>query len=230
MVVVKESPFKKSKTMHECTICGEPTKFDGGLCYKCYKKQNNGKEVAAVEEPITKAKKKKSKGDDKNNAKKPKENPWVSGVIKGRIAETIAEELFRSLGFQVFSYGMENSIPGISDLLRGVRGDVEKNIRQMPDFVVFKDNKAHFIEVKFRASGELKLTDIEKYGDYPFENALFVLITKKYIKCISYEELKSGNEIKATDRKYLGSRKEFDTDSAKIIKYCKYAVKFFENV
>ncbi|SHI46655.1 hypothetical protein SAMN04488513_101373 [Pseudozobellia thermophila] len=31
---------------------------------------------------------------------------------------------------------MENSIPGITDLLKGVRGDVAKNIRQMPDFVV----------------------------------------------------------------------------------------------
>jgi len=36
-----------------------------------------------------------------------KENPWVSGVIKGKIAETIVEELFRSVEFQVFSYGME---------------------------------------------------------------------------------------------------------------------------
>ena len=60
---------------------------------------------------------------------------------------------------------MENSIPGIKDLLKGVRVDVSKNIRQMPDFVVFKDNQAHFIEVKYRASGELKLKDIDKYGD-----------------------------------------------------------------
>ena len=100
----------------------------------------------------------------------------------------------------------------------------------MPDFVVFKDLKAHFLEVKYRASGELKLSDIDKYGDYPFENALFVLVTKKHIKCISYSELKVGKEIKEGDRKYLGSREEFDTDKEKIIEYCTYAVKFFENV
>ena len=29
---------------------------------------------------------------------------------------------------------------------------------------------------------------------------------------------------------YLGKRKEFDTDKDLIIEYCKYAVKFFENV
>ncbi len=66
------------------------------------------------------------------------------------------------------------------------------NIRRMPDLVVFKDDRAHFIEVKYRASGNLTLNDIAKYGDYPFENALFVLVTKKHIKCISYKELSEG--------------------------------------
>ena len=214
--------------MPECINCKAYTKFDNGLCYKCYKNDENPKETnekvadieIAIEEPAKKVKKKKKK----------KENPWITGVIKGRIAETIIEELFRSLDFQVFSYGMENSIPGIKDLLKGVRGDVAKNIRQMPDFVVFKDKKAHFIEVKYRASGELKLSDISKYGDYPFENALFVLVTKKHIKCISYSELLEGKEITANCKKYLGKRDEFETDKEKIVEYCKYAVKFFENV
>tara|TARA_Y100000385_G_scaffold103126_1_gene106638 strand:- start:5253 stop:5753 length:501 start_codon:yes stop_codon:yes gene_type:complete len=166
--------------MAECKKCGEYTKFDGGLCYSCYKKNGKSKDVVVAEKEPKKKVEKQSTPKSKKT-----DNPWISGVIKGRIAETIVEELFRSLGFQVFSYGMENSIPGIKDLLKGVRGDVSTNIRQMPDFVVFKDNQAHFIEVKYRASGELKLKDIAKYGDYPFENALFVLVTKKHIKCIS---------------------------------------------
>jgi hypothetical protein len=202
--------------MAECVNCGNFTKFNGGFCYTCYKENEETKNVKVLKEKTKKVSR--------------KDNPWISGVIKGRIAETIVEELFRSLGFQVFSYGMENSIPGIKDLLKGVRGDVSKNIRQMPDFVVFKDNQAHFIEVKYRASGELKLNDIDKYGDYPFENALFVLVTKKHIKCISYNELKKGKEITSNSQNYLGQRKEFDTDKDLIIEYCKYAVKFFENV
>lgn len=210
--------------MAECINCGSYTKFNGGLCLKCYRNKENGKTETIVEE-VTELKEKKT-----NKEKKKKENPWVSGVIKGRIAETIIEELFRSLGFQVFSYGMENSIPGIKDLLKGVRGDVSKNIRQMPDFVVFKDNKAHFIEVKYRTNGELKLKDIDVYGDYPFENALFVLVTKNHIKCISYQELKEGKEITPSSRNYLGNRKEFETDKDKIIEYCGFATKFFDNV
>jgi hypothetical protein len=204
---ILEKEYKYSKTNYGIALCREHQES----------KKNDPKPKKEIEI------KKKTNNDSKDN-------PWISGVIKGRIAETIVEELFRSLDFQVFSYGMENSIPGIKDLLKGVRGDVSKNIRQMPDFVVFKDNMAHFIEVKYRANGELKLKEIEKYGDYPFENALFVLITKKHIKCISYAELKSGKEISATDHKYLGSRTEFDTDKKLIIEYCSYAVKFFENV
>ena len=211
--------------MPECIQCKAYTKFENGLCYTCYREEDNPTEIIEkhVEEEVVVAEPVKKK-------KKKKENPWITGVIKGRIAETIIEELFRSLDFQVFSYGMENSIPGIKDLLKGVRGDVAKNIRQMPDFVVFKDQKAHFIEVKYRASGELKLSDIDKYGDYPFENALFVLVTKKHIKCISYAELKEGKEITAKCKKFLGYRKEFDTDKDKIIEYCTYATKFFDNV
>lgn len=209
----------KSITMAECIKCGEYTKFEGGLCFSCYKKNKETSNTA------------NKNPEEKESIKKEiKDNPWTSGVIKGRIAETIVEELFRSLGFQVFSYGMENSIPGIKDLLRGVRGDVAKNIRQMPDFVVFKNDQAHFIEVKFRASGELKLSDVEKYGKYPFENALFVLVTKKHIKCISYQELSDGQSISSSGRDHmLGSRKEFETDKKKIIEYCTYAVKFFDH-
>lgn len=57
-------------------------------------------------------------------------------MIKGRIAETLIQELFPSLGFSVFRYGMENTIPGIMELLKGVRSDVADQIKRMPDFVI----------------------------------------------------------------------------------------------
>ena len=221
--------------MAECINCSGYTKFNGGLCYKCYKKESNGKEVALAEKPIPKIKK-ENKKKEVTNADKPKPNKhdignsWVYNLIKGRIAETIIEELFLSLGFQVFKYGMENTIPGIMDLLKGVKDDVAMEIKRMPDLVVYKDGQANFIEVKFRASGCFKLKDIDKKGDYPYQNALIVLVSKKHIKCISFQELLEGKEITENCRNYLGSRKEFDTDKEKIKEYCKYAVKFFENV
>lgn len=210
--------------MPECTKCGEYTKLEGHLCFKCYNKSKPAESLNKSEDQ--KLQKKDREKKIKNTSI---DNPWISGVIKGRIAETIIEELFKSLGFQVFSYGMENSIPGIKDLLKGIRGDVVTNIRQMPDFVIFKNQKAHFIEVKYRSSGELNISDIEKYGKYPFENALFVLVTRKHIKCLSYQELAAGKTINAKCRNYLGNRTEFETDKDLIIDYCKYAVMFFKN-
>lgn len=225
--------------MAKCITCGDYTKFNGGLCYKCYNKDNNSKDVAIAKKPTSNSKSNKKEAlndsDKKQKTKtnsnhKDKGNSWVYNLIKGRIAETIIEELFLSLGFQVFKYGMENTIPGIMDLLKGVKDDVAMEIKRMPDLVVYKDGQANFIEVKFRASGEFKLKDIDKKGDYPYQNALIVLVSKKHIKCISFQDLLDGKEITANCRNYLGSRKEFDTDKDKIIEYCKYAVKFFENV
>jgi hypothetical protein len=198
--------------MAECTQCGEYTKFNGGLCYSCYQ----GKDEVASSPKAAK--------------QEAKDNSWVYNLIKGRIAETLVEELFLSLGFQVFKYGMENTIPGIMDLLKGVKDEVAMEIKRMPDLVVYKDGRAHFIEVKFRASESFQIKDLDKKGDYPYQNALIVVVSKKHIKCISYQELASGKEITPTCQNYLGKRKEFDTDKDKIIEYCQYAVKFFENV
>lgn len=154
---------------------------------------------------------------------------YKENVIKGRIAETLIEELFLYLGFNVFRYGMENTVPGIMKLLRGVRSDVADTIRKMPDFVIQSKNGAvFFIEVKFRANEEFSIDDIDE--DYPFENAFFVLVSKKHIKCLSYSELKAGKSITSSSQNYLGNRKEFELDKEVIIDFCDFAVKFFSDV
>ena len=38
---------------------------------------------------------------------------YRENMIKARIAETLIEELFLQLGYSVFRYGMENTVPGI---------------------------------------------------------------------------------------------------------------------
>ena len=125
---------------------------------------------------------------------------------------------------------MENTIPGIMELLKGVRSDVAQEIRRMPDFVVQdpKTKSVYFVEVKFRASGEFRYKDLPK--DYPYENAYVILVSKKHIKCLNVEELKAGKEITPTSTNYLGSRKEFDLDKEVIIDFCRFAVQFFESV
>lgn len=199
--------------MAECIKCGSYTKFNGGLCLSCYKKDN--KDDIIVEEQA---------------GLKDREWTYHYNMIKGRIAETLIQELFLSLKFNVFRYGMENTIPGIMELLKGVRTDVAKDIKNMPDFVVQdpRSNSVYFVEVKFRAAETFKISDLPK--EYPYTNAYIILVSKKHIKCVTVDELKNGKEITPTCKNYLGSRKEFDLDKEVIIDFCDFAVKFFENV
>ena len=128
-----------------------------------------------------------------------------------------------------FRYGMENTVPGIMKLLRGVRGDVAKNIRRMPDFVIQSpDKEVFFVEVKFRKNEQFSIKDLPE--DYPFTNCYFIIVSKKRIKCITYEELKDGKKISPESHNYLGSRKEFNLKKDVIIDFCNFAIKFFKEV
>lgn len=211
--------------MAECIECGEFTKFNGGLCLKCYSKKNQRGFEHKVMDTMEQQEEKKERTEMTD-----KQREFRYGMIKGRIAETLIQELFLSLGYNVFRYGMENTIPGIMELLKGVRSDVAQQIRRMPDFVMQnpKTKEVYFIEVKFRASGEYRGSDLPK--DYPYTNAYIILVSKKHIKCITVAELLEGKEINPTSHNYLGNRKEFDLDKKVIIEFCEFAIQFFESV
>lgn len=205
--------------MAECIDCGAYTKFNGGRCLPCYKKENA---LPSDEKELT----------DKqvSNGLSKREHNYRYNMIKGRIAETLIQELFLSLGYNVFRYGMENTIPGIMELLKGVKSEVATEIRRMPDFVIQNPNtnEVFFIEVKFRKNGTYTLKDLPK--DYPYGNAYMIVVSKKHIKCISVQELEEGKEILPTSRNYLGNRKEFELDKQVIIDFCDFAVQFFDGV
>jgi hypothetical protein len=202
--------------MAECINCGAYTKFNGGLCSKCYSEKGKNEDKHLDTEDF--------------NGLSEKERTFRYGMIKGRIAETLIQELFLSLGYNVFRYGMENTIPGIMELLKGVRSDVADDIRRMPDFVIQdpSSKSVYFIEVKFRANGEFRAKDLPR--DYPYTNAYIILVSKKHIKCLTVEELKEGREITPESKNYLGSRKEFDLDKEVIIDFCHFAIQFFDKV
>jgi len=192
----------------KCSKCGSES-GKHPLCLKCYNKENPKEEFNGL--PNYKGK-------------------YTYDMIKGRIAEALIEELFLALKYNVFRYGMENTVPGVMKLLKGVRSDVANNIRAMPDFVIQNPNtnEVYFIEVKFRANESFSIKELDK--NYPYENAYFIIVSKKHIKCISFKELNEGKEITPEDHKYLGSRKEFELDKDVIIDFCDFAVKFFKEV
>src|SRR5258708_2089469 len=76
------------------------------------------------------------KGEDKCGLS-PRDHNFHFNMIKGRLAESLIQELFLSRGYNVFPYGMENTIPGIMESLKGSkRTDVSNHIKSMPDFVI----------------------------------------------------------------------------------------------
>lgn len=156
--------------------------------------------------------------------------PFSLNSIKGRVAETIIQELFLAHGFNVFHYGMERSIPGIAQLTRKTNGPVRDKIRSMPDFVVQdpRNNRLHFVEVKYRASGQFSIDDIK--GDYPWPHAFFIVVSREHIKCLTYKQLAAGRAITPTCNNLLIVRKDLGLDRELIVRYAQVANRFFIGV
>ncbi len=150
--------------------------------------------------------------------------------IKGRVAETIIQELFLAHQFNVFHYGMERSVPGIAQLTRRTNGPVNDRIRSMPDFVVQdpRNNRLHFVEVKYRASGTFSKDDVG--DDYPWPHASFVVVSKEHIKCLTWKQLAAGKAIAPDCGNLLIKRVELGLDRKLVTQFTEVARRFFSGV
>ena len=86
-------------------------------------------------------------------------------MLKGRIAETLVEELLRQSGNIVYRFGYEAIVQNLVQLEESFdrNSEVGERIRVMPDFIVIdKEGKPAFVEVKFRCKPELHRDDYEK--------------------------------------------------------------------
>ncbi len=194
------------------------------LCRECQKNSN----------PTSNNKKQDLKKKEESNGLSKREGYYKEGMIKGRIAETLIEELFLTLKYNVFRYGMENTVPGIMKLLKDVKTEVANDIRRMPDFVIQSNEgknkgEVYFVEVKFRKSEEFDKDD-KSIKDYPYVNTYFIIVSKNHIKCITYRELQEGKVVSPNSKNYLGSRREFELDKEVIKDFCDFAIKFFKEV
>ena len=143
--------------------------------------------------------------------------------IKGRLAEAIVEEMFLSMDYRVFRFGMENTIPGFGDRSFPLKGNVDSQVRKMPDFIVVKDKEISYIEVKYRTDGIFDFKEeYTKKGKYPYPDAYFILITPKHIKIQKALELEKGKEFI-----YLDDCNDFETDKEIILQYREFCKKFF---
>jgi hypothetical protein len=87
-------------------------------------------------------------------------------MLKGRIAETLVEELLRQSGNIVYRFGYEAIVQNLVQLEEKFDrySEAGEKIRVMPDFIVIdKKGNPAFVEVKFRQKSELYERDYERF-------------------------------------------------------------------
>lgn len=155
-------------------------------------------------------------------------------AVKGRTAEAIVEELFRALGWHVYRFGWENTVPQTLADFRGGGNDVARRIRLQPDFVVYKPPNGagpprgpFYVEAKYRADGRFTLADLEE--NYPYPDAFFVVVTPRKIECITAQQLKDGLEVEPRGENFwFAKRPEFGADEETVFEIIRVANKMFE--
>ncbi len=80
------------------------------------------------------------------------------GMLKGRMAETLVEELLKKSGNTVYRFGYEAIMQNLVQIKRifDAHNEVGEQIRTIPDFIVIDEvGKPVFVEVKFRWDGNV---------------------------------------------------------------------------
>lgn len=150
--------------------------------------------------------------------------------IKGRMAETLIQEMFTTMGYNVFHYGMERSVPAITGLLNGIQSENAMQIRQMPDFIIqdAQSKEVFFAEVKYRKSGFYSRKELP--ANYPWKNALIIVVSPGAVKAVSFAELDAGEEITPKTTNFLNNRKEFKVHYNTLIEFTELATRIFQNI
>ncbi|HWA34713.1 MAG TPA: hypothetical protein VG737_11310 [Cyclobacteriaceae bacterium] len=149
-------------------------------------------------------------------------------MTKGRLAETIIEEMFVDHEYEVHRFGMENMVPGIVRTLRRNASPVSIHIKQMPDFVIKKDDNIHFVEVKFSSRGEFNYAKLLMDNKtYPYDNCLLIVVSPDAMKALSLKELSDGISISPKCNNHLIGRPEFKLNPALVAEYQKMVKIFF---
>ena len=86
-----------------------------------------------------------------NNKREKQE--WRETSLKGRMAESLVQDLLRESGNEVYRIGYEAILPGLTRIEESFNrnSEVGEKVRSIPDFfVIDKSGDPHLIEVKFR--------------------------------------------------------------------------------
>src|SRR3989344_6609417 len=113
---------------------------------------------------------------------------FASNVVKGRIAETLVEEMFKNSGYKVYRFGYEAILQNISQShIKLQDSETKEKIRSIPDFVVVSPKGSiQLIEVKYSADGTLRKSKLQNYLEFWNEARIILVSSKKPHFSISY--------------------------------------------
>jgi len=127
-------------------------------------------------------------------------------IIKGRIGEAIAEEMFKEMGFFVMKLGKEHTANPLDQIRSfvhkcGGKFELEKlgmeireitHINVLPDFIIVcpTNGKVQLVEVKYRFNADLYDGDLMVFKTYP-EAHMMVINSEVYGKINEINEKES---------------------------------------
>ncbi len=110
---------------------------------------------------------------------------YEEGMLKGRMAETLVEELLRKSGNIVYRFGYEAILQNLTQIQKSfdLHSEAGERIRAIPDFIVIDLNgNPIFVEVKFRWNGKAHENDkkrLERIREYWKAKIIFVNCSEK---------------------------------------------------
>ena len=115
---------------------------------------------------------------------------FASNVVKGRIAETLVEEMFKKSGYMVYRFGYEAILENLSQNRRELQeSDTLEKIKSIPDFLVVSQNgSVQLIEVKYSGTGNIQKSKLNKYAEFWKEARILLVIPNKPHFLINYIE------------------------------------------
>lgn len=108
-------------------------------------------------------------------------------LLKGRMAESLVEELLKKCGNKVYRFGYEAVLQNLTQLEESFdrESEVGQRISSIPDFIVINQKKISLVEVKFRTEPHLYETDVKKLRiieAFWRAKIIWITLTKPYFR------------------------------------------------
>lgn len=152
-------------------------------------------------------------------------------LLKGRMAETLVDELLRSAGNKVYRFGYEAVLQNLTQIDPGFdrKSEIGQQISSIPDFLVLNQSgQPFFVEVKFRTDPKWKydygvrlLKKIERFWK---AKVIMVTLQKPYFRIANPPYFDEKNEPRFEE---LGRDQDLNVTGIELEKFSPLVENYF---